>query len=157
MLGLKLNHVSKRGPWTQFQSFIVVFHSLSPSVHDDVIKWKYFPRCWPFVKGIHRSPMDSPHKDQWDAELWWFLWSAPEQLNKQSSRWWFETHNRAHYNLTLMAVCVFALFDGVMTWKRFLHYWPFVAGIHRSPQYHPYKNVEVWCFTMCWYTSGPFY
>ena len=22
--------------------------------HDDVIKWKYFPRYWPFVWGIHR-------------------------------------------------------------------------------------------------------
>ena len=24
------------------------------SVHDDVIKWKQFPRYWPFVRGIHR-------------------------------------------------------------------------------------------------------
>ena len=23
--------------------------------HDDVIKWKYFPRYWPFVREIHRS------------------------------------------------------------------------------------------------------
>ena len=23
------------------------------SVHDDVIKWKHFPRYWPFVRGIH--------------------------------------------------------------------------------------------------------
>ena len=33
--------------------------------HDDVIKWKHFPRYWPFVMGIHQSPMDFPHKDQW--------------------------------------------------------------------------------------------
>ena len=32
--------------------------------HDDVIKWKYFPRYWPFVRGTHRSPVDSPHKGQ---------------------------------------------------------------------------------------------
>ena len=25
------------------------------SNHDDVIKWKHFPRYWPFVRGIHRS------------------------------------------------------------------------------------------------------
>ena len=31
---------------------------------DDVIKWKHFPRCWPFVRGIHRSPVNSPHKGQ---------------------------------------------------------------------------------------------
>ena len=29
--------------------------------HDDVIKWKPFPRYWPFVRGIHRSRM----KGQW--------------------------------------------------------------------------------------------
>ena len=30
--------------------------------HDDVIKWKHFPRYWSFVRGIHRSPVKSPHK-----------------------------------------------------------------------------------------------
>ena len=25
--------------------------------HDDVIKWKHFPRYWPFVRGIHRGQM----------------------------------------------------------------------------------------------------
>ena len=33
-------------------------------LHDDVIKWKHFPRYWPFVRGIHRSPVNSPHKGQ---------------------------------------------------------------------------------------------
>ena len=28
---------------------------------DDVIKWKHFPRNWPFVPGIHRSPVNSLH------------------------------------------------------------------------------------------------
>ena len=32
--------------------------------HDDVIKWKHFPRYWPFVRGIHRSAVNSPHKGQ---------------------------------------------------------------------------------------------
>ena len=32
--------------------------------HDDVIKWNHFPRYWPSVLGIHRSPMDSPNKGQ---------------------------------------------------------------------------------------------
>ena len=38
-------------------------------IHDDVIKWKHFPRYWPFVRGIHRSPMNSPHKGQWRGAL----------------------------------------------------------------------------------------
>ena len=32
--------------------------------HDDVIKCKYFPRNWPFVRGIPWSPVNSPHKVQ---------------------------------------------------------------------------------------------
>ena len=39
------------------------------AVHDGVIKWKHFPRYWPFVWGIHRSPVNSPHKAQWRGAL----------------------------------------------------------------------------------------
>ena len=46
--------------------------------HDDVIKWKHFPRHWPFVLGIHRSPMNSLHKGRWRKALM-FLWSTSEQ------------------------------------------------------------------------------
>ena len=45
--------------------------------HDDVIIWKHFPRYWPFVRGIHRSRW-IPRTKANDAELWCFLWSAPE-------------------------------------------------------------------------------
>ena len=37
--------------------------------HGDAIKWKYFPRCWPFARGIYRSPVNSPHKGQWRGAL----------------------------------------------------------------------------------------
>ena len=30
--------------------------------HDDVIKWKHFPRYWPLARGIQQSPVVSPHK-----------------------------------------------------------------------------------------------
>ena len=41
--------------------------------HDDVIKWKHFPRYWPFVRGIHRPPVNSPHKGQWRGALMFSL------------------------------------------------------------------------------------
>ena len=43
--------------------------------HDDIIKWKYFPRYWPFVRGqrIHRTPVNSHHKGQWRGALIFFL------------------------------------------------------------------------------------
>ena len=41
--------------------------------YDDVIKWKHFPRYCPFVRGIHRSPVISPHKGQWRGALMFSL------------------------------------------------------------------------------------
>ena len=70
--------------------------------HDDVIKWKNFPRCWPFVLGIHRSPVNSPHKGQWRGALIFSL------ICTRISGW---VHNgeagdfrrhRAHYDVTVI-------------------------------------------------------
>ena len=46
-------------------------------VHDDVIKWKHFPRDWPFVREFTGHRWIVPTK-ACDAELWCFLWSGPE-------------------------------------------------------------------------------
>ena len=48
----------------------------APVYHDDVIKWKHFPRYWPFVRGIHRSAVNSPHKGQWRGALMFSLLRA---------------------------------------------------------------------------------
>ena len=55
--------------WLVFESWFIT--ALQPTKHDDVIKWKHFPRNWPFVRGILRTKAS-------DAELWCFLWSASE-------------------------------------------------------------------------------
>ena len=41
---------------------ILISNELPYPQYDDVIKWKHFPRYWPFEGGIHRSPvkLDSP-------------------------------------------------------------------------------------------------
>ena len=41
--------------------------------HEDVIKWKQLPRYWPFVRRIHRSLVNSPHKSQWRGILMFSL------------------------------------------------------------------------------------
>ena len=58
-----ITHPGKSGGCGSYVAFDVI------SRHDDVIKWKPFPRYWPFVWGIHRSPVNSPHKDQWRGAL----------------------------------------------------------------------------------------
>ena len=44
-----------------------------PQYHEDVIKWKTFPRYWPFVQIINRSPVNFPHKGQWRRALMFSL------------------------------------------------------------------------------------
>ena len=70
--------------------------------HDDVIKWKHFPRNWPFVRGIHRSPVNSPHKGQWRGALM-FLWSTPWINGWVNHREAGDLrHHRAYHNVILM-------------------------------------------------------
>ena len=70
--------------------------------HDDVIKWKRFPRYWPFARGIHRSAVNSPHKGQWRGALMFSLICA--WIND-----WVNNHEAgdlrrlsAHYDVIVM-------------------------------------------------------
>ena len=70
--------------------------------HDDVIKWKHFPRYWPFVRGIHRSPVNSPHKGQWRGALMFSLicaWINGWVHNRKAGDM---RRYRAHYDVTVM-------------------------------------------------------
>ena len=51
-----------------------------------------FPPYWPFVRGIHRSPVNSPHKGQWRGALMFFFHLClNNRLGKQWRGWWFDT------------------------------------------------------------------
>ena len=45
------------------------FSGVKRGIYDDVTKWKHFSRYWAFVWGIHRLPVNSPHKGQWRGAL----------------------------------------------------------------------------------------
>ena len=67
----------------------------SETIHDDVIKWKRFPHYWPFVRGIHRSPVNSPHKDQRRrAVMFSLIYIRKKRLRKQSWGCWIDTPSR---------------------------------------------------------------
>ena len=55
------------------QYFMISVITRVHSNHDDVIKWKHFPRYWPFVREIHRPSVNSPHKGQWRGALMFSL------------------------------------------------------------------------------------
>ena len=69
--------------------------------HDDVITWKHFPRYWPFVGGINRSPVDPLHKGQWRGALMFSLicaWINGWANNGDAGDL---RRDRAHYDVTV--------------------------------------------------------
>ena len=62
--------------------------------HYDVIKWKHFPFYWPFVRGIHRWPVNSPHRPVTQSFDVFFGQLLDTRLRKRWWCWWFETPSR---------------------------------------------------------------
>ena len=70
--------------------------------HDDVIKWKHFPRYWPFVRGIHRSSENFPHKVQRRGALMFSLicaWINVWVNNREAGDL---RRHRVHYDVIVM-------------------------------------------------------
>ena len=89
-----------------------VFHAqqvgAEQHIHDDVIKWKHFPRFWPCVRGIHWSPVNSPHKGQLRGALMFSLicvWINSWVNNGEAGDL---RRHRAHYDVIAMH-CHFAM------------------------------------------------
>ena len=85
--------------WQPFLRHCVVHNYL---VHDDVIKWKHFPRNWPFVRGIHRSPVNSPHKGQWRGALMFTLICARINVWANNGEAGYLRRHLAHYDVIVM-------------------------------------------------------
>ena len=83
---------------------LTILYSAVPSIfHDDIIKWKRFPRYLPFVWGIYRSPVNSPHNDQWHRALMFSsirAWTNGWVNNREAGDL---RRNRAHYDVTAMS------------------------------------------------------
>ena len=85
---------------------LTLVNSVVPTVtirHDDVIKWKHFPRNWPFVRGIHRSPVNSLDKGQWRGALMFSLicvWINDWVNNREAGNL---RRCRAHYGVIVMS------------------------------------------------------
>ena len=102
--------------------------SIKPTPHDDVIKWKHFPRNWPFVRGIHRSPVNSPHKGQWRGALI-CVWINDWVNNREAGDL---RRYRAHYDVIVMGIylhhflshCLFTLSMPIPYW-----FHPYSCGI----------------------------
>ena len=82
--------------------------------HDDVIKWKYFPRYWPFVRGIRWIPRTNTS----DAELWFYFdLRLNKRLSKQLWSWWFKTPSHPVWRHCIFLHYFMALTYSVTSWR----------------------------------------
>ena len=98
---LKSTNRSKSGVVIFQETWVII---MSGDLHGDVIKWNNCPRHWPYVRGIHRSPTNSPHKGQWRAALTFSLICACTNgwvNNRDAGRL---RRHRAHYDVTVMTL-----------------------------------------------------
>ena len=121
-------------------------------IHNDLMKWKHFPRYWPFVRGIHWSPVNSPHKDQWrGAYVFFFIWAWTNGwVNDRDDG--YLRRRRADYDVTVMIryvyisnilqCCLTVVFNRVNDMPRAkAHYFATYINYCISTHFFPYRWV----------------
>ena len=93
--------------------------------HDDVLKWEHFLHYWPFVWGIHRSPLNSTHKGQWRGALMFCLiciWINGWVNNSEAGD--LRCHC-THYDVIIMVrLCYTPVYLMPLLWKYWSHFLP---------------------------------
>ena len=87
--------------------------------HDDVIKWTHFPHYWPFVRGIHRWPVNSPQKGQWRGALMFSLicaWINGWVNNRDVIVMVAASHAVRDVSIGIMAMIVFS--EAHWSWRK---------------------------------------
>ena len=109
----------------QFIRFHLRVTVLDLQMHDDVIKWKHFPRYWSYERGIHRSPVNFPHNGQWRRALMFSLvcvWTNGWDNNRDAGDL---RRHCAHYHVAVM----------VLRWPYTLKQAPYTSHAYTSIWY----------------------
>ena len=103
LYGEGIHTLIQTGKIHTFLTLLSIFcHSIIMVKQVDIIKCKHFPRYWPFVRGLHRSPVNSHHKGQWCGALMFSLictWMNGWVNNSEACNL---RCNRAHYNVIVI-------------------------------------------------------
>ena len=145
--------------------------------HDDVIKRKHFPGCWPFVRGIHRSsvgfPSQRPVTRSFDV---FFIVRLNKGLNKQPRCWWFETPCCPlwrHCKVCTYIIYIFVSLSLSLSLSLYIYIYIYIycstaayvrsygarSGwgiILRSASFHgiSYHAISSTCERLCWFQSN---
>ena len=100
-----------------------------------------FPRYWPFVRGIHRSPVNSPHKGQWRRAMMFSLicaWINDWVNNRETGDL---RRHRVHYDVIVMGQWSHnGCLPNTSPWKR----------VHYSVVYDKTRGTIVWSKSQVW-------
>ena len=91
--------------WFQNEHYLNEWFSVAIGIcldNDDVIKWNHFPRHRPYVRGLHRSPVNSQHKSQWRWVLMFSLIYAWINAWVNNREFGDLRRYRAHYDVIVM-------------------------------------------------------
>ena len=95
--------------------------------HDE---WKHFPRYWPFVWGIHRSPVNFHHKGQLRGALMFYLictWIDDWVNNHEAGDL---RRHRPHYDVIVMIKHFIARANAILLYITDVYNdWPFTIQI----------------------------
>ena len=86
--------------------------------YDDVIKWKHFPRYWPFVWKIHLWLVNSPHKGHWRGALVFSLicaWTNSWVNNRDAGDM---RRHVAHHDVIVMTLTLNSYANRVLSWRQ---------------------------------------
>ena len=105
-------------------------------IHDDVIKWKHFPRYWLCVRGIHRSPVNSPHKGQWRGALMFSSICARINGWVNNGEAGDLRRNRAYYDVIVMLPTIPTSDYGPLVDQQYVGRWDWVTDRRRGRVQH---------------------
>ena len=80
------------------------------------------PRHWPFVRGIHRPAVNSPHKGQWRGALIYSLiyaWIYGRVNNREAG---YLRRYSAYYDVTVMHYCVHPVAESFRLWLGYVNF-----------------------------------
>ena len=128
-------------------------------IYDDIMAWIYFMDYWPFVMGIHRWPVDSPHKGPvtWCFDVVFVV--SLYAVESYSGIYSDVTLCKGMENIVLNRLCygsfmgqifynglyeLMVKYDEVMACICIVHYWPFMGESHQWPVDSPNKGLVMW-------------
>ena len=114
----------------------IAFNSI---FHDDVIEWKHSPHYWPFVRRVHLSPVNSPHKGQWRGALIFYLicvWINGWVNNREAGDL---RRYLAHYDV-IVILC--RMVQTAIPWL-ILKFWQFVESV-KTIEITIFREFGVW-------------